>query len=288
MRRAAPHLDAFHGRHAPSWYADSLNDTLDFPALAAQTLDTDVCVVGGGLTGLSTALELAEQGVRVVLLEGALIGFGASGRNGGQVLHGFACPTSRLARQLGAAGAQRCWELSLEGVAALKARVARYAIDCDLRWGYVTVAENPRQLRALQDWRATLLRLGYRHTQLLTGAALSEEIDSPAYIGGLHDSGCGSLHPLRYTRGLARAAAGLGAQLFERTRVARIVEQAGRATVHTADGGTVHADRLVLACNVDVAALRPGLAQRFLTVASHIIATEPLPVALRARLLPRA
>ncbi|TDR73498.1 NAD(P)/FAD-dependent oxidoreductase [Paludibacterium purpuratum] len=287
MRHTAPHLDTFQGRHADSWYADSLDDLPVFPALEQQVLETDVCIVGAGLTGLTTALTLAENGIRAVVLEGALVGFGASGRNGGQVLHGFACPQTRLARQLGDDGARLCWALSLAGVAALKERVERHNIDCDLHWGYVTVAENARQLRALADWRQALHGQGYPRTTLLTGADLREEIDSPAYIGGLHDSGCGHLHPLRYTLGLARAAVAQGAQLFERTRVSRIDEDTRGVIVHTAGGGTIRADRLILACNVDIGALKPGLARRFLPVASHIVATAPLPAELRSRLLPR-
>ncbi|WP_215781205.1 FAD-binding oxidoreductase [Paludibacterium sp. B53371] len=285
--RQAPHLDTFQGQHIDSWYAHSAGTPASYPALENHTLDTAVCIIGAGLTGVSAALSLAERGIPCVLLEGGLVGFGASGRSGGQVLHGYACPHALLVRHLGAAGARLSWDLSLQGVALLKSRIERHQIDCQLHWGYVTVAETRRQLKGLADWQQLLQQLDYGRTELLQGAALREQIDSPAYLGGLYDPGCGHLHPLRYTQGLARAASTQGARLFERSRVTQIVTDARGVQVQTAQGGTVRAEHLILATNVDVGALRPDLARRFLPVQSHIIATAPLAPELHASLLPR-
>lgn len=283
-----PHLDLFQGRHPASWYAATAEAERQYPKLGPdESVEADVCVIGGGFTGLNCALELATRGIRTVLIEGGLIGHGASGRNGGQILHGFACSTETLARQIGADAAHQCWALSLEGVDRIARQVERYGIDCDLHWGYVTTASHPRQMRQLAAWQDALVRLGYRRTHLVEGAALREDIDSPAYIGGLHDSGCGHLHPLRYAQGLARAAQTLGVQVFEDTRAVRIEPGARRVEVRTAQGGSIRAQHLVLACNVDIAGLEPRLARRFLPVWSHIIATEPLDVETASRLLPR-
>lgn len=287
MRLAAPHLDTFTGQHVSSWYAATAGETAPGPRLGGQQLDSEVCILGGGLTGLSAALELAENGTEAVVLEGALAGFGASGRNGGQVLHGFACDAATLQKKLGEERARACWQLTVDAVDALAARVARYRIDCDLGWGHITVAQNAREQRALEQQHASLTRLGYRRHQLLGGAALAAQIASPLYIGGLHDSGCGHLHPLRYTQGLARAAVAQGARLFEHSRAVRIDEDPAGVTVITDEGGRVRARHLLLACNVDIGTLCPGLARRFLPIASHIVATAPLPASLAESLLPQ-
>jgi gamma-glutamylputrescine oxidase len=282
------HLDRFQGHHVESWYAATAESDRVYPKLGAEeSIEADVCVIGGGLTGLNCALELAERGIDTVLLEGGLIGYGASGRNGGQILHGFACPLSTIERELGRDAARLCWNLSIDGVTRIADQVRRYDIDCDLRWGYVTAAANARQMRGLAASRDALQRQGYGKARLIEGEALREELDSPAYIGGLRDDGCGHLHPLRYTQGLARAAQAQGVRIFEQSRVVRADTARQRIELVCDNGAKIRTQQLVFACNVDVGALSTPLGQRFLPVWSHIIATEPLPVETACRLLPR-
>jgi gamma-glutamylputrescine oxidase len=275
-------------RFADSWYAATAWPERFCPTLGPdEDFDTDVCIVGGGFTGLNCALELADRGIRAVLLESGQVGFGASGRSGGIIRHGFAGTQDQIERQLGREAAGFCWTLSQEGVERIVSQIRRYDIDCDLHWGLITTASNARQMRELAARLDGLRRRGYTRARQIDGAALREDIDSPAYIGGLHDSGCGQIHPLRYAQGLARAAMTRGVQIFEESRASRIDAKPNRVEVMTTRGGRIRAQQLVLAGNVDVAPLAPRSGLRFLPVWSHIIATEPLDVELASRLLPR-
>ena len=144
-------LDFAHQDYTPSWYADSAPRLAPQPALRGE-VSAEVCVIGGGYTGLSTALELAERGVSVVLLEGARLGWAASGRNGGQVLSDLACGMDAVRAELGAEAARAIWAMTQEAARMVGERCQRYAIDADLHWGYLHAAVKPRQLRALADW----------------------------------------------------------------------------------------------------------------------------------------
>ncbi|HEY6609998.1 MAG TPA: FAD-binding oxidoreductase, partial [Pseudomonas sp.] len=132
--------------HAPSWYAASANRALEFPALEGETV-ADVCIIGGGYTGLNCAIELARRGYRVVLLEARLIGWGASGRNGGQLIRGVGHDVERFRLLLGADGVRRLKLYGLEAVELVRRRVEEFAIDCDLRWGYCDLANRPQHLQ---------------------------------------------------------------------------------------------------------------------------------------------
>ena len=201
--------------HAPSWYADTALPQPGFPALAGE-VRCDVCVVGGGYTGLSAALHLAERGYDVVLLEAERIGWGASGRNGGQIVTGFNPSMGTMAGWVGRDDARLLWELGEESKQILRDRVARHGIDCDLRWGYVLAALKQRQLRGLQElqdeWRD---EYAYGESRLLGRDEVRTMVVTDAYVGGLFDAGSGQLHPLNYAIGLGRAAAGAGVRIFE-------------------------------------------------------------------------
>lgn len=280
----APHLTDFKGFPLHSWYSDEARFTERYPLLQSA-LDVDVAVIGGGFTGLSSALTLAEKGLSVALLEGALIGYGASGRNGGQVLHGFAAPQSQLRKQLGESMARQCWELSLAGVDLLAERITQHKIDCHLHWGYLTTASTPHQIAQLQGWQQQLADYGHNDTQWLDEAELAQHIHSPAYRAGLYDRRCGHIQPLRYAQGLARAASQLGVNIFEASPAVALEETAHAVTIRTARG-LIRAGTAILACNVDIGRLRPTLRRRFVPVASHIIATEPLGQEHARQLLP--
>ncbi|MBV8047951.1 MAG: FAD-binding oxidoreductase [Paludibacterium sp.] len=269
-----PHVDSYYAATATPWVT---RPPLDGDARF------DVCVIGGGLAGVSTALNLAERGFKVGLLEGSQIGFAASGRNGGQVISGFACDMDTLRRQAGDEYARAFWDMSVEAVEIIDARVKQHAIDCDWTRGYCTVAVKPRQLRALAAWqREAETRYGYRQYDFWERDRLRGELASERYVGGLYDPLAGHLHPLNYTLGLARAAEAAGVTIFENTPVQSIVRAPSPQAVTAS--GTVSCQHLVLACNVFGGRLAPELASRIMPVGTYVIATEPLGPA-RARSL---
>lgn len=271
--------------HAPSWYATSVNRHLEFPALEGEIV-ADVCIVGGGYTGLNCAIELARRGYAVALLEARQIGWGASGRNGGQLIRGVGHDVERFRPQLGDDGVRRLKRYGLEAVSLVCRRVDEFAIDCDLRWGYCDLANRPQHLQDFARARDELLALGYRHElRLLQADEMHEVVGSDRYCGGLIDMGSGHLHPLNLALGEAAAAASLGVQLFERSAATRI-DYGAQVRVHTARG-TVRAERLILACNAYLDGLQPALAGKVLPAGSYIIATEPLGEARSRQLIPQ-
>jgi gamma-glutamylputrescine oxidase len=270
-------LDCAQQPHVNSYYVATAADWPLHPALQSDA-SFDVCVVGGGLAGLSTALNLAEKGFKVALLEASRIGFGASGRNGGQVISGFSCDMDTIRTQVGDDYARAFWQMSVEAVDLIDQRVARHAIDCDWTRGYCSVAIKPRHLRALEAWqREAEQRYGYGHYQAWNRTQLQSQVGSERYLGGLFDPLAGHLHPLNYTLGLARAAEAAGVAIFENTPVSAIVRSA-RPQVVTA-GGRIDCQNLVLACNAYIGTLVPELATRIMPVGTYVIATEPLGVA---------
>lgn len=271
--------------HAPSYYAASTNRTLAFAPLQGEQ-EADVCIVGGGFSGLNTAIELAERGLSVVLLEAHRIGWGASGRNGGQLIRGVGHDVEQFLPVLGEAGVDALKYMGFEAVDIVRQRIERYAIDCDLSWGYCDLATKTRHLDGFQAEYADLQRLGYAHPlRLVPGHEMHEVIGSDRYLGGLVDMGSGHLHPLNLALGEAAAAQSLGVRLFEQSIVERI-DHGQQVRVHTAQG-CVRAQQLVLAGNAYLGNLDRTLAGKVLPAGSYIIATEPLPGALRHELLPQ-
>ena len=271
--------------HTASYYAATANRTLALPPLQGEQ-HADVCVVGGGFSGLNTAIELAERGLSVVLLEAHRIGWGASGRNGGQLIRGVGHDVEQFQPLLGADGVDALKRMGFEAVDIVRQRIERHAIDCDLTWGYCDLATKPRHLEGFDADLADLRRLGYPHPlRRLAQNEMAEVIGSDRYVGGLIDMGSGHLHPLNLALGEAAAAQGLGVRLFERSAVQRI-EYGPKVRVHTAQGN-VQADTLVLACNAYLQGLDPALSGKVLPAGSYVIATEPLPEALQREMLPR-
>ncbi len=267
---------------ADSWYEATANRPAAEPALAGD-IEADVCVVGGGLSGCSTALHLAERGYQVVLLEAERVGFGGSGRSGGQIIPGYACGMAKLAAELGPGDARRLWNFSLEGVELTRALIERHRIDCDLSWGHMHVAIKPRQREELLEWqREQEGDYGYRKLRFLERDEVADWVSSQRYIAGLQDSGAGHLHPLRFTIGMGRAAQAAGVRLHEGTRVTGI-DYGPTVTVRT-DRGRVRAKFVALCANVGHVDLSRRLAGKLIGVTSYIVATEPLG-AERARAL---
>jgi len=272
-------------QHAASYYAASSLPQPDYPALAGE-LTADVCVVGGGFSGLNTALELAERGFNVVLLEARKIGWGASGRNGGQLIRGVGHGLEQFTKVIGSDGVRQMKLMGLEAVDIVRQRIERLQIPCDLTWGYCDLANKPADLEGFAADAEELRSLGYRHeSRLLQADEMHSVVGSKRYVGGLIDMGSGHLHPLNLALGEARAAQQMGVRLFEHSAVTRI-DYGPEVKVHSARG-TVRAKTLVLGCNAYLNDLNPQLGGKVLPAGSYIIATEPLSPAQARELLPQ-
>ena len=244
------------------------------PALAGS-VDADVCVVGGGIAGCSTALHLAERGYRVVLLEAEVIGWGASGRSGAQAITGVACGQSKLESLVGAEDARRIWDMSVEALALQRELIQKHAIDCDYVAGQMHVALKPRQERELREEIEMLdHRYGYRSARMVDRDELRSLIASDRYIAGTFDPLCGHLHPLKYTQGLAAAAERLGVKIFEYSRALSYTQATG-LTVRTARG-EVRCRQLAFCGNAWLGPTAPTLARKIIGVGTYIVATQAL------------
>lgn len=259
--------------HTNSYYAATANWRTNYPVLKGQH-KADVCIVGAGFTGMRTALFLAERGYSVAVIEGRRVGWGASGRNGGQVIGGF-CDTRKIEKRLGKAAADLNWQLGSECTAILRANVKKYQIECDLKSGYFDAAIRQSQLDHLLESMEDNAQRGYPYTQTQVGPdELRAIVNTDAYVGGVTDDGNGHVHALNLCLGEARAAASLGVKIFEQSMVTRITSgtQPGAHTCH----GSVIADFLVLAGNAYLDDLVPTLRGAVLPAGSYIVATKPL------------
>ena len=280
-QRPAVHSD----QHAASYYAATANRQLSYPTLAGEEL-ADVCIVGGGFSGLNTAIELARKGFSVVLLEAHLVGWGASGRNGGQLIRGVGHGVEQFEPVIGADGVRQLKLMGLEAVELVRRHVEEFQIDCDLTWGYCDLANKPAHLDGFAEDKAELESLGYRHElRLLQPQQMHQVVGSDRYCGGMIDMGSGHLHPLNLALGEAAAAASLGVRLFEHSPVSSI-DYGPEVKVHTARG-SVRAKTLVLACNAYLNGLDPELGGKVLPAGSYVIATEPLGEARARALIPQ-
>jgi gamma-glutamylputrescine oxidase len=238
-------------------------------------ITVDVAIVGGGITGCSAALDLANSGLRVALLEAHEIGWGASGRNGGQVLPGYAIAQTQLKRLVGPEDARRLWDMSMEAVALVEQRIIEHAIPADYHKGYLYAAIRPRHEHALEEEAAELAALGLAGAEVLRGAALQAHVASPRYRAIMTEPFSAHLHPLNYTLGLGRAAQAAGAQLYSATPVTAI--EPGPVLRLKTPRGTVSASTLLLSGGAYLGRLWPAVAGYVMPVGTYIIATEPRP-----------
>ena len=251
----------------------------------------DVAIVGGGLAGLSAAIELAQRGRSVCLVEARQVGQGASGRNGGQAIYGLACEPEVIERQMGLAAARQVFDMTIEALDLIRQRCAQFSIDCDWRDGWLGVAVNPAKARALMDSADHLARHYDYPLTRINQAQMGQWINSPRYVAGVHDARSGHLHPLKYTLGLGRAAASLGVAIHEGTPVTGLLRpgQPGAPrdqVLLQTPGGTVRADQVLLAGNVYLQGLAPALQARIMPVGTYIAASAPVSPALAQQLIP--
>jgi gamma-glutamylputrescine oxidase len=259
--------------HVDSWYSRTAAPAPEHPRLRGR--DTaDVVVLGAGLTGLSAALELAQAGLKVIVLEARRVGWGASGRNGGQVIFGYGCDQSKIAALVGIEDSRRLFDWSLEGVRLVRERIAAHGIDAHWRDGHAHVAIKPRHIDELTAWQRDLAENYGYGVAWWDRDRLQAELPSPRYVGALYDPRSGHLHPLNYTLGLARAAVAAGVRIFENTEVT-MLDRGVRPVLRSAQG-EVQADFVVLAGNALVRGIAPELDRRIMPVGTYVGATEPL------------
>ncbi|MGL5949584.1 MAG: NAD(P)/FAD-dependent oxidoreductase [Aeromonas sp.] len=269
--------------HVASYYAATATPHVPYNQLN-EAISADVCVIGAGYTGLSSALHLVELGFEVVVLEAAKIGFGASGRNGGQIVNSFSRDIDTIEATCPPAQAKLLGSMLFEGSDIIRERIARYNIACDIQTGGVFAADTPKQLHELEAQAKRWQRWGNDDLTLLDATAIAQEVQTERYVGGLLDKRGGHLHPLNLALGEAQAIRSLGGRIYEQSKVVRI--RAGEpATVFTAHG-QVTARFLVVAGNAYLDNLVPALAAKSMPCGTQIIATEPLSEAQACALLP--
>jgi gamma-glutamylputrescine oxidase len=270
-----------------SYYAASANEQPQYPKLESD-ITVDVCVVGGGFAGLSSAIELADRGYKVAVLEANHIGFGASGRNGGQLIAGLACEQDVIENALGLDAAKHVWNMTLEALDLVRTRVKRFNIDCDLRDGFLGVSVNEKKGQKLRAWFDGMQKRYSYDAQWIESTNIKKWIDSPRYFNGYYDKQGGHIHPLNYCLGLAKGASSLGVQIYQHSAVTQM--QQGETVVLITSQGRVNAKFGVLAGNMylpEIAPkLAPKLAKRIMPVGTYIIGTEPIESSLAAKLIP--
>ena len=270
-----------------SYYAASANEQSKYPTLEGD-IEVDICVVGGGFAGLSAAIELVDRGYKVAVLEANHIGFGASGRNGGQLIAGLACEQDVIENAIGFDAAKQVWRMTIEALDLVRKRVKRFDIQCDLTDGFLGVSVGEKKGKQLRKWFHDM-QLRYKYNaQWIEPAHIKQWIDSPRYFNGYYDKQGGHIHPLNYCLGLARGAASLGVQIFQQSAVNSL--QKGEKNLLKTAIGSVKAKFVVLAGNMYLPEIAPNLApkitKRIMPVGTYIIGTEPIEPSLAARLMP--
>ena len=262
------------GAYPASYYTATANPLAQFPTIS-ESVDCDVCIVGGGYTGLSAALHLAQKGYDVVLLEAQRVGFGASGRNGGQVGTGQRVEMDSLEKMVGRETAKDLWKLSLASVQLVKDLIDDHDMDVTFTDGIIEAAHRERFVPDYHDYAEHLEKTyGYIKMTKLDRDAMHDHVGSQAYFGGTLDMGGGHIHPLRYALGLARACVAAGVRVFEGSKVVGLAH--GKTVTVSTDTGTVRASYVILGCNGYLGKLEGSVAQKVMPINNFIAATEPL------------
>ena len=257
-----------------SYYEDSLDQKKAYPPMLGDQR-ADICIVGAGYTGLSSALHLAERGYSVIVVEAESVGFGASGRNGGHVGIGQRKDQYYLEKQFGKQIARGLWDMGLEAVETVKQLIDKHQIHCDLKQGILHLAHRSKYCGELEE-EVEYLRDNYQFDQIeyVAPGALPNFLDSQAYYGAQWDKASLHLHPLKYAQGLAEAATKAGVTIFEQSPVLSY-SQGNSVVVRTAEG-SVTANEMILACNGYIEKLEPRINGYIMPINNFVIATEPL------------
>ncbi len=275
-------------KHPNSYYAASANISENYPQLMGDH-SVDICVVGGGYSGLSTAIALQEKGYQVILLESVKIGFGASGRNGGQLVNSFSRDIDHIEKHYGQTTAQALGDMAFEGADCIRDLIKRYNIECDYKQGGLFAAFTDKQMQELEQKKMLWERFGNTKLTMVDTKELKNIVNTSAYVGGLVDQHCGHIHPLKLALGEAAALTSIGGQVFEQSKVIDIEQVKDglneKVIVKTAQG-RVTAKTLVLAGNAYMGNLEPKLAKKSMPCGTQIVTTEVLPEALAKSLIP--
>ena len=270
--------------HEASYYAATAKALVNRPQLVGDH-ESDICIIGGGFTGTSAALHLAEAGYQVTLLEAHKIGWGASGRNGGQICQGHNMGHEEMVKQVGKEAADLLWQTSVDSVTLVKDLVKQYQIDCDLSDGVLHVANKPKHAQEIRDAVAYKRDiLGYQGVSFLNTDEVAQKLGTDRYHGGEWYAEGAHLHPLNFALGLAKAAEGHGAKLYENSAV--IDYQAGENPVVRTAKGKVTCRYILFACNGYLGHLNRPAARKIMPINNFIIATEPLPQEVIGRINP--
>jgi gamma-glutamylputrescine oxidase len=264
------------GQYPDSYYAATANAIASFAKLEGDQT-CDIVIIGGGFTGLSSALHLAERGYDVILLEAHRVGWGASGRNGGQVGSGQRREQDELEQMVGRDDAHKLWDIAEESKDVVKALIAKHNIQCDWKPGILHADHRARFVEHSRAYAEKLqTEYGYEDIRFVDRDEMRAMLGTEFYHGGSLDTGAGHLHPLNFALGLADAARNAGARIFEGAVVTSYENQAGKVTVKTKDGSVVSANKLILGCNGYLDALDDRVAKRVMPINNFVIATEPL------------
>ena len=262
------------GSYPGSYYAASRNIIRE-PKILEGSVETDICVVGAGYSGLSTAIHLAERGYKVTVVEGAGVGWGASGRNGGQIVNGLNASLSTIKRRYGEDSARFVGEQVQVGGKIIRRLINQYNIDCDLKEGNIYAAYTDAHMRELEAKKELWSSYGMNDHQLLDKAAINKLVDTKAYIGGMLDTTGGHMHPLNLVLGEAKALESLGGVIYEQSPVVRVDHEAAKPVVETAKG-KITCRVLVLAGNAYLGHVVPKLVSRVMPVSTQMMTTVPL------------
>lgn len=281
MFRSSPqHTDTYYAATSREWQVQR-------PALN-EHLNVDVCVVGAGFFGLYCALELARAGKKVAVLDASRVGWGASGRNGGQMIIGFPCGMQRLKGVMGYERAKEMFDESRRAVRRIRTLMREEQIDCDLVEGHLEVAVLPRRIADLTGWiEECQQEWFYDKLQFVDKANLPKYLNSDRYQAGIIDPEGAHIHPLKYVLGLARAVESAGARIFEQTKVEGYDEAADGITVRVAGGLRIKCDQIVLGANAYVDRVEPKLSSRMLPVGTFIGVTEVLGESVCRSMIPQ-
>jgi gamma-glutamylputrescine oxidase len=270
--------------YPPSYYAASRNIIRETKKLEGE-VTADIVVVGAGYSGMSTAIHLAESGLKVVVVEAAEVGWGASGRNGGQVVNGLNASLATIGKRYGEKTANFVGGLVQEGAGIIYDWVERYGIDCDLKRGNIYAAYTEQHMRDLEAKKSLWQSHGMNDHELLDREAIRKHIGSDVYAGGMIDHSGAHMHPLNLVLGEAKAFEGLGGVIYEHSPVTKVSQSADSAVVETANG-RVTAKTAVVCGNAYLGNVVPELTSRVMPVSTQMMATAPLGKERAEALLP--